>query len=136
MQADKIGESCGPMDLIVDASGIAPLEFNLLDALDIDGAYVLTGIQGGDRAIQIPGASLIRQLVLKNQLMLGSVNAARGHFQTGANHLQQAHLKWGALLDPLVTQHYTAEEFIASQDHHEPNSIKQVVEWTKASPRA
>ena len=38
LQADKVGESCGPMDLIVDASGIAPLEFNLLEALDIDGA--------------------------------------------------------------------------------------------------
>ena len=124
------------MDLIVDASGIAPLEFNLLDALDIDGAYVLTGIPGGDRPLQIPGASSIRQLVLKNQLKLGSVNAARGHFQMGANHLQQAHLKWGALPDQLVTQQYTPAEFIASQEHREPNSIRRVVEWTTASPRA
>jgi glucose 1-dehydrogenase len=136
LNPDKIGESVGPMDMIVDASGIAPLEFNLLDALDIDGAYVLTGIPGGDRPLEIPGAALIRQLVLKNQVMLGSVNAARGHFQMGANHLQQAHLKWDALLDQLVTQHYTPEEFIASQEHHEPNAIKQVVEWTTPSRRA
>ena len=86
---------------------------------------MLTGIPGGDRPLQIPGASLIRQLVLKNQLMLGSINAA-----------QQAHLKWGALPDQLITQHYTPEEFIASQDHQGPNSIKQVVEWATASPRA
>jgi hypothetical protein len=45
-------------------------------------------------------------------------------------------LKWGALLDQLVTQHYTPEEFIAAQEHHDPNSIEQVVEWTTASPRA
>jgi glucose 1-dehydrogenase len=132
VQAGKIGESAGPMDLIVDASGIASLEFDLLDALAINGAYVLTGIPGGDRAMQIPGAALIRQLVLRNQLMLGSVNAARGHFQMGVDDLQHAHLKWGGHLDGLVTEHLTPEQFMASQDHHGPDSIKQVVEWTTA----
>ena len=69
------------MNLILDASGIAALEFNLLDALARNGLYVLTGIPEGDRPLQIPGAELIRQLVLDNQVMLGSVNAARGHFK-------------------------------------------------------
>ena len=131
VKADKLGESSGLMDLIVDASGIASVEFNLLDALAINGAYVLTGIPGGDRPLQIPGAALIRQLVLKNQLMLGSVNAARGHFQMGADHLEQARLKWSGLLDRLITQRYSPEEFIASKEHREPDSIKQVVEWTR-----
>ena len=35
-----------------------------------------------------------------------------------------------------MTQHYTPEEFLASQERREPNSVKQVVEWTTASPRA
>ncbi|HUB77811.1 MAG TPA: glucose 1-dehydrogenase [Bryobacteraceae bacterium] len=135
-KADKIGESSGPMDLIVDASGIASVEFNLLDALAINGAYVLTGIPGGDRPMQIPGAALIRQLVLKNQLMLGSVNAARGHFQMGAGHLAQARLKWNGLLERLITQRYTPQEFIGSKERREPDSIKQVVEWTTPAPRA
>ena len=134
--ADKIGESSALMDLIVEASGIPSLEFNLLDALAIDGAYVLTGIPAGDSPLQIAGAELIRRLVLDNQLMLGSVNAARGHFQMGADHLLQAHLKWAGLLDRLVTQHYTPEQFIASSEHREPDSIKQVVEWTTPFPRA
>jgi threonine dehydrogenase-like Zn-dependent dehydrogenase len=97
--ADQVEKKIGAMDLVLDASGIPALEFNLLDALALNGAYVLTGIPGGDRPLQIPGAELVRQLVLDNQMMLGSVNAARGHFQMGANDLEQAHLRWGAHLD-------------------------------------
>jgi glucose 1-dehydrogenase len=97
--------------------------------------YVLTGIPGGDGCLQIAGAELVRQLVLDNQVMLGSVNAARGHFQMGVDHLRQAHWKWGALCDRLVTHRFTPEEFIASH-HHKPDAIKQVVEWMAAESQA
>lgn len=127
--ADQIEQKIGSMDLILDASGIPQLEFNVLDALALNGVYVLTGIPGGDHTLQIPGAALVRQLVLDNQVMFGSVNAARGHFQIGAGDLEQAHLRWGALVDKLITQRFTPEQFVGSTDRHEPDSIKQVVEW-------
>jgi threonine dehydrogenase-like Zn-dependent dehydrogenase len=130
MPADQVEKKIGAMDLILDATGIPALEFNILDALALNGAYVLTGIPGGDRPLQIPGASLVRQLVLDNQIMLGSVNAAHGHFQMGASDLEQAHLRWGAHLDQLITERYTPGQFAGSVDHHEADSIKQVVEWT------
>lgn len=136
LPAAQVGKKIGLMDLIVDASGIPALEFNLLDALAVNGAYVLTGIPGGCRPIEIPGAELVRQLVLDNQVMLGSVNAARGHFQFGADDLAEAHLRWGAHLEALITQHYTPEEFVGSADRHEPDSIKQVVEWAAAVKQA
>ena len=75
----------------------------------LNGIYVLTGIPGGDRPLQIPGAELIRQLVLDNQVMLGSVNAARGHFQMAADDLAQAHLRWGAQIASLITHRYSSE---------------------------
>jgi len=128
--ADQVEKKIGAMDLILDATGIPALEFNILDALALNGAYVLTGIPGGDRPLQIPGAALVRQLVLDNQIMLGSVNAARGHFQMGASELGQAHLRWGAHLDQLITERYTPGQFAGSVDHLEADSIKQVVEWT------
>ena len=64
--------------------------------------------------------------------MFGSVNAASGHFQIGAADLMQAHLRWGAHLEQLITQRYTPEDFLKSEDHHEPDAIKQVVEWAAA----
>jgi threonine dehydrogenase-like Zn-dependent dehydrogenase len=127
---EQVQQKIGAMDLVLDASGIAALEFSLLDVLAPNGAYVVTGIPGGDGPLQIPGAALIRQLVLANQVIVGSVNAARGHFQTGADDLEQARSRWGTHLDGLITQRYAPAEFATSSDPHTPDSIKQVVEWT------
>jgi threonine dehydrogenase-like Zn-dependent dehydrogenase len=129
--ADQVEKKIGGMDFILDASGIADLEFNLLDALALNGMYVLTGIPGDSRPLQIPGAELIRQLVLDNQVMLGSVNAARGHFQMAANDLAQAHLRWGAQIAGLITHRYSWDQFAGLIDQHQPDAIKEVIEWSQ-----
>jgi threonine dehydrogenase-like Zn-dependent dehydrogenase len=129
--ADQVQKKIGAMDFVLDASGIAELEFNLLDALGLNGMYVLTGIPGGDRPLQIPGAELVRQLVLDNQVMLGSVNAARGHFQMAVDDLGQAYLRWGVQLAALITHRYSCEEFVGITDHHQPDAIKEVIEWVQ-----
>ncbi len=127
--AAKVGDSISPMDVIVDATGIAPVEFNLLEALALNGVYVLTGVPGGDRAIQIDGADLIRRLVLKNQLMIGSVNAARDHFQMAVDDLSHAKLLWGDHLTKLVTNKHRFDDFASAFQHHADNEIKAVIEW-------
>jgi threonine dehydrogenase-like Zn-dependent dehydrogenase len=127
--ADQVDDKLGPMELIFEATGVASLEFNLLDALASDGIYVLTGIPGGDRPLEIPGANLIRQLVLDNQVMLGSVNAARGHFQMAVDDLARAHLRWGDHLAKLITHRYPYTEFQVALGQHPPDAIKSVVEW-------
>ena len=129
VQADQVEKAIGSMNLILDASGIAALEFNLLDALARNGLYVLTGIPEGDRPLQIPGAELIRQLVLDNQIMLGSVNAARGHFQMAVDDLVQAQLRWGPHIAALITNRYPSSQFAESVSHHPPDAIKEVIEW-------
>jgi glucose 1-dehydrogenase len=129
--ADQVEKKIGGMDFVLDATGIAQLEFNLLDALALNGMYVLTGIPGGDRPLQIPGAELIRQLVLDNQVVLGSVNAARGHFQMAADDLAQAHLRWGAQIADLITNRYSRDQFAGLKDQHQADEIKEVIEWAE-----
>jgi threonine dehydrogenase-like Zn-dependent dehydrogenase len=129
--ADQVEKKIGGMDFILDATGIAQLEFNLLDALALNGMYVLTGIPGGHRPLQISGAELIRQLVLDNQVLLGSVNAARGHFQMAADDLARAHLRWGAQIAGLITNRYTCDQFAGLKDQRQPDAIKEVIEWAQ-----
>jgi len=130
--ADNVDEQLGAMELIFESTGVAALEFNLLDALGPNGVYVLTGIPGGQRPLEIPGAELIRQLVLDNQVMLGSVNAARDHFQMAVDDLARARLKWGNHLEKLITPHYTLASFVSALRQHTPNEIKAVIEWQSA----
>ncbi len=130
--ADKVDDTLGPMDLILESTGVASLEFNLLDALATDGVYVLTGIPGGDRPLEVPGAELIRQLVLGNQAMLGSVNAARGHFQMAVDDLADGHLRWGDHMEKLITHRHPYTDFETALTHHPDDEIKTVIEWGEA----
>jgi threonine dehydrogenase-like Zn-dependent dehydrogenase len=127
--ANRVNEMLGPMELIIEATGIAALEFNLLDALALNGVYVLTGIPGGHRPIEIAGSELISRLVLDNRVMVGSVNASRDHYQLAADDLMAARLRWGDHIDRLITNRYPHTEFAAALGHHDENEIKVVLEW-------
>ncbi|HEX3799077.1 MAG TPA: glucose 1-dehydrogenase [Verrucomicrobiae bacterium] len=129
LSPDKIVSTLGPMDLLFESTGVAGLAFNLLDVLGWNGVYVLTGIPGGDRPLEIPGAQLIRQLVLDNQAMVGSVNAARDHYQMGVDDLRQAHALWPGHIDKLITNRFPAKDFMKAFDAHPVNDIKSVIEW-------
>jgi threonine dehydrogenase-like Zn-dependent dehydrogenase len=129
--ADRVLSVMGPMEMVIEAAGVASLEFNLLDALGLNGVYVLTGLPGGNRPLKIPGAQLVRQLVLGNQIMLGSVNAARGHFQMAADDLARARLRWGAHVDGLITR-YPVAQFSELVGHAQPDAIKEVITWASA----
>ena len=126
---DKLDDTLGRIDLVFEATGVPALEFNLLDALAPNGVYVLTGIPGGDRPLQVQGAELIRILVLENQLMVGSVNAARDHFQMAVNDLAHARLLWGDHIAKLITHHYPYTEFESALHQHSADEIKAVIEW-------
>jgi threonine dehydrogenase-like Zn-dependent dehydrogenase len=130
--ANRIDDELGPMDFIFEATGVAGLEFNLLDALAFNGVYVLTGIPAGNRPLDIPGAELIRQLVLNNQVMLGSVNASREHFQLAVNDLAKASQRWKGHIVKLITHRHPYSEFADGLQHHGQDEIKVVVEWGSA----
>jgi threonine dehydrogenase-like Zn-dependent dehydrogenase len=129
--ADKLDTTIGPMDFIFEATGVAGLAFNLLDALALDGVYVLTGIPAGNRPLNIPGAELIRQLVLKNQVMVGSVNASRDHYQLAVDDLSHARLQWGDHVSKLITNRFRFADFASGFNHHDQDEIKAVVEWSE-----
>ena len=133
VHADQVDKRIGVMDLILEATGVPSLAFNLLDGLATNGVYVLTGIPGGNRPLQIPGADLIRQLVLDNQLMFGSVNAARDHYQMAVADLLEAHLRWGDHLNKLITQKIPFKNFQSAFEHHPADEIKTVIEWSQGA---
>lgn len=127
--AEALGEHFGQIDLILEATGVAHVEFDLLEALGRNGLYVLTGIPGGDRPMNIDGAALMRSLVLGNQVVVGSVNASRKHFESGVRDLQRARQEWGGALDGVITHPRPFAEFASALAPPPPDEIKAVLEW-------
>jgi len=122
-------DQTGTFDLIVEASGIASLEFDLLDALAINGVYAVTGIPSGDRPLTLSGAAFMRRLVMRNQVMVGSVNASRDHFQLAVNDLTLAHARWPHRIADLVSHRHPYTDFESAFQHHGSDEIKVVLEW-------
>ncbi len=122
--------SAGAIDLLLEAAGIASLDFALLDALGLGGVYVLTGLPGGERPLSVEGASLMRRLVLGNQVMVGSVNASREHFSMAVEDLERARNRWGAgVLASLITHRHPYPGLADALRQHPPDEIKTVIEW-------
>jgi glucose 1-dehydrogenase len=117
------------IDLIVEAAGVAKLDFDLLDILGINGMYVLTGVPGNQRVMNIDGAELMRRLVLKNQAMVGSVNASFDHFAFGIRDLEAACKKWPGTVEKMITQKVPYQQFQNVLSHHTSDEIKVVIEW-------
>ncbi|PWB72845.1 alcohol dehydrogenase [candidate division GN15 bacterium] len=127
---DRIPASIGPMDFVFEAAGVPGLAFNLIDVLALNGIYVLTGIPAGSRLLNIPGAELLRRLVLDNQVMLGSVNASPEHYRMAVDDLVRAQARWGDHIAGLITHRHVFTDFAAGLQHHGDDEIKVVLEWS------
>lgn len=131
VKTENLDDTLGQIDLIFEATGVASLEFELIDALGINGIYVLTGIPAGERPLNIIGAPLLQQVVLKNQIVLGSVNAGIDDFTRGIAELTEAHEKYPDAISKVITSRVPVDHFEDVFTHHDVNEIKSVIEWEK-----
>jgi threonine dehydrogenase-like Zn-dependent dehydrogenase len=129
VKAGDIDDRAGQMDFVFEAAGEAGLIFGLIDALAPDGIAAITGIPHGDRPSTLPAADLARQLVLDNRILLGSVNAARDHFQSGIDDLCLAHLRWGDHMSGIITHRYPSGQIAEALLEKPREEIKAVIDW-------
>ena len=129
MQSAKMPRE-STFDLIVEAAGIPTLDFELIDLLGINGVYVLTGVPGDDHPLNVDAGRLMRQLVLKNQIVFGSVNAGKEHFKQAVIDLEAAQKKWPGVVERLITSKTPYQQYNQVLLHRKPDEIKAVLEWS------
>jgi len=114
-------------DVAVEASGYAPLLFRAANLLARDGVLVLTGVTGGHHTISVDAALLNTDMVLENQVMMGSVNAARPHYEAAVRDMEDFGRRFGTLPERLITRRLPLREF-QSALFRTPDDIKAVLE--------
>jgi threonine dehydrogenase-like Zn-dependent dehydrogenase len=129
LNLDQFQKENPDIHLILDAAGVASLDFHLIDLLGINGAFVLTGVPSNQKPIDINGAEIMRRLVLKNQVMLGSVNESIHHFTRAIQHFEAAEKRWPHLLESLITQRFPYTNYEAALTQRAPDEIKGVIDW-------
>jgi glucose 1-dehydrogenase len=77
----------GNIDLVYEAVGVARISFDVMKVLGLNGVFVFTGIPPHKPAIPVEADSLMRQVVLMNQAIIGTVNADGPAFTNAIRHL-------------------------------------------------
>jgi threonine dehydrogenase-like Zn-dependent dehydrogenase len=124
--AERVMERVRP-DVVIEATGAAPVVFGVMSALDPYGVLCLTGLSSAGRTLQVDAGYLNRELVLDNSVVVGSVNANRQHYAAAAAALAEADRGW---LDALITRRVPLESF-ADAFEKRPDDVKTVVEITR-----
>jgi threonine dehydrogenase-like Zn-dependent dehydrogenase len=108
---EQFAEQVGNIDLVYEAVGVAQIAFDVLKVMGLNGIFVFTGIPPHKPAIPIEADSLMRHMVLKNQIAVGTVNADRPAFEGAIRDLSLFNQRWPAALRALITGRYPMEAY-------------------------
>lgn len=111
-------------DVVIEATGASSVVFGAIARTAAYGIVCLTGVSSAGRTVAVDGGGLNRELVLENDVVLGSVNANRRHFAAAADALTAADRRW---LERLVSRRVPLER-AADALHRRDDDIKVVVE--------
>jgi threonine dehydrogenase-like Zn-dependent dehydrogenase len=110
---------------VFEAVGSAKVAFGALDALAPNGVFIFSGVPGGARPIAIDLDRIMRSIVLKNQVLFGTVNASRSAFEASIRHLEQFMALFPDAVRGLITQRASLDDAPALL--RSPAGIKQVI---------
>src|SRR5215471_4003399 len=86
---DRLAERVGTIDVVFEAVGVPEVAFGALDPLSANGVLILTGVPAQRGAISTDLSRWMRDIVLKNEVIFGTVNAGRSDYEDAVRRLEQ-----------------------------------------------
>ncbi|MGA2712137.1 MAG: glucose 1-dehydrogenase [Bryobacteraceae bacterium] len=123
---EQMAAEAGNIDLVYEATGVSKLAFDVLGVLATNGIFVLAGVPGEHGPVGIDTDKIMRNLVLKNQCLVGTVNAGKDAFENAVADLTAFHAAWPEAVKNLITGRFPLERF--AEPIHDQSGIKNIVE--------
>jgi len=114
-----------PPDIVVECTGVGQLVFDVMRRTAPCSIMCLAGISSGGRMVPIDAGLLNRSLVLENDVVFGSVNANRRHYEAAAAALAKADRAW---LERIITRRVQLENWKDILDRRE-GDVKTIVSF-------
>lgn len=114
------------VDVVIECTGLGSVGRAAARRLASGGIMCLTGIMNLDPALDLDATTMNRNMVLHNQVLFGTVNAGRRHWEQAAEALAAADPAW---LGRLITRRVPLTSWTDALDRH-PEDIKVVVDLT------
>lgn len=100
----------GHIYLVYEATGVSSLAFETLEHLGPNSIFVMTGVPSLKAPIEVNADLLMRNIVLKNQLVFGTVNASAEDFDAAIRDIGVFRQRWPRALQAIITSRSTPEE--------------------------
>jgi threonine dehydrogenase-like Zn-dependent dehydrogenase len=113
-------------DAIVECTGVGAVIAASIQKIGAGGIVCLTGVGGGGLS-GYAVADVAAKVVLKNNVLVGSVNANKRHWYKAVQALGQADRSW---LSRLITRREKPEHFKQALDR-KPDDIKVVIQFSE-----
>lgn len=94
----QVEELCRQADIVLECTGAPSVVFSVIDSTRANGIVCLTGVSSGGFEVPVDVGAVNRRLVLENNVVFGSVNANRSHYEQAARALARADRTWLARL--------------------------------------
>jgi glucose 1-dehydrogenase len=114
-------------DAIIECTGAGQVISDAIQAIGSSGIVCLTGVGSGGASAAAACADIAAAVVLKNNVIVGSVNANKRHWYRAGNILARADRSW---LARLITRRVSPEHFAEALER-QPDDIKVVIEFTR-----
>ena len=124
---DQLPQVVGDVDVVLEAVGASKLAFQVLNMLGPNAIFVFTGVPGRRGKNDEDTDFIMRNLVLNNQALIGTVNAGPEAFISAIDSLGAFEKRWPGQLARLITGRIKPEEtpdLLTSDSDH---GIKNVV---------
>jgi threonine dehydrogenase-like Zn-dependent dehydrogenase len=101
----------GNIDVVYEATGASKAAFDMMRVLGTNAIFIFTGVPGRKAPIEIDTDTIMRNLVLKNQVVFGTVNANREAFENAITDLTTFVRRWPAAPGALITGRAPIDEY-------------------------
>jgi threonine dehydrogenase-like Zn-dependent dehydrogenase len=103
VDVDRIIKIAGRIDLVYEAVGASNLAFQVMPCLGINGVFIFTGVPGRKEPMNVDTSMLMRNHVLRNQVIYGTVNAGPVAFRHAITDMGEFHRRWPDALRSIIT---------------------------------
>ena len=114
-------------DAIIECTGVGQLISDSIGKIGANGIICLTGIGHGGAVSKTSTADAASASVLRNNVIVGSVNANKRHWYRAAQVLARADRSW---LAKLITRREKPEDFMSALERA-PDDIKVVIQFSE-----
>jgi threonine dehydrogenase-like Zn-dependent dehydrogenase len=121
----ELGKAANKPDIVLECTGATAVIVEVINRTGANGIVCLTGVSSGGHQIALDVGLVNRTLVLENDVVFGSVNANRRHYEAAASSLAKAPPGW---LDRVISHRSPLADW-KNAFSPQPDAVKRIIEF-------